>query len=72
MVGKIAKKIAAISNERLRRGAVVGDVVEVVGDVVEVVGDVVEVVGDVVEVAMWALEVVSDVLSWGLPPGLVT
>ena len=59
------KKIAAISNERLRRGAVVGDVVEVVGDVVEVVGDV-------VEVAMWALEVVSDVLSWGLPPGLVT
>ena len=58
MVGKIAKKIAAISNERLRRGAVVGDVVEVVGDVVEV--------------AMWALEVVSDVLSWGLPPGLVT
>ena len=65
MVGKIAKKIAAISNERLRRGAVVGDVVEVVGDVVEVVGDV-------VEVAMWALEVVSDVLSWGLPPGLVT
>ena len=44
MVGKIAKKIAAISNERLRRGAVVGDVVEVVGDVVEVVGDVVEVV----------------------------
>ena len=43
-----------------------------VGDVVEVVGDVVEVVGDVVEVAMWALEVVSDVLSWGLPPGLVT
>ena len=50
------KKIAAISNERLRRGAVVGDVVEVVGDVVEVAGDV-------VEVAMWALEVVSDVLS---------
>ena len=55
---KNSKKIAAISNERLRRGAVVGDVVEVVGDVVEV--------------AMWALEVVSDVLSWGLPPGLVT
>ena len=55
---KNCKKIAAISNERLRRGAVVGDVVEVVGDVVEV--------------AMWALEVVSDVLSWGLPPGLVT
>ena len=43
-----------------------------VGDVVEVVGDVVEVVGDVVEVAMWALEVVSDVLPWWLPPGLVT
>ena len=62
---KNCKKIAAISNERLRRGAVVGDVVEVVGDVVEVVGDV-------VEVAMWALEVVSDVLPWWLPPGLVT
>ena len=54
-VQKTAKKSGAISIERLRRGAVVGDVVEaVVGDVVEaVVGDVVEAVGDVVEEAMW-------------------
>ena len=69
----ITKKIVAISNERLRRGAVVGDVVEaVVGDVVEaVVGDVVEAVGDVVEAVDVALGAVTDVLPWFPPPGLV-
>ena len=63
---KITKKIIAISNERLRRGAVVGDVVEaVVGDVVEAV------VGDVVEAVDVALGAVTDVLPWFPPPGLV-